>query len=234
MPPGVWGGRREPGHPQRARGSRAPVAGLRPRRAGLGRVEAAQQLGTLYRVDQRYEEAMTLVVTTRGAPAGVIEPVQRGLANLPHPPRTFFARTLEQQLDFALAPARVAATVAGLLATLALFLSSLGLYGLLSYTVAQRRRELGLRMALGAGRASVARLVVLDGLALVLSGLVVGALLAWPARAALSGLLFGVRPHDPLSLFGGALVLLAAAVLATWLPARRALALSPAEALREQ
>lgn len=183
---------------------------------------------------QAYEPAMTLIVTTRAVPAEAMSGVKRALDGVPGSPQVFFPRTLRQQVDFALAPARLAASVAGALGALAIGLSGLGLFGVLSYSVALRRRELGLRMAMGAGRAGVARLVVGDGMLLVTYGVVAGILLAWPLRAALAGLLFGVGAQDGRTLAEAVAVLLAVGVLASWLPARRALGLSPADALREE
>jgi ABC-type antimicrobial peptide transport system permease subunit len=107
-----------------------------------------------------------------------------------------------------------------------------GVYALLAYTVAQRRREIAVRMAIGASAYSVARLVVMESLTLALAGCIVGALgVAAIGRVARS-ILFGIAPQDPLTLVTAAAVLLAAVLAASWLPARRAARIDPVSAIR--
>ncbi|MGH9408894.1 MAG: FtsX-like permease family protein, partial [Vicinamibacterales bacterium] len=109
----------------------------------------------------------------------------------------------------------------------------LGIYGVVSYAVARRRREIGIRMALGANAAGVVRVVVRQAAALVGTGIVVGlAASAWASRLA-AALLYGLAPGDPLTLGSAALVLLAVGVGASWAPARRAVRIDPARVLRE-
>jgi ABC-type antimicrobial peptide transport system permease subunit len=115
----------------------------------------------------------------------------------------------------------------------ALFLAAIGVYGMLAYMVSQRVREIGVRLALGAGRWNVVRLVVGQGLLLALAGVALGLLAALAGAQALDPLLFRVHPHDPLSFAGMAVLLVDVAFVACYLPARRALDVEPMEALRE-
>jgi hypothetical protein len=114
----------------------------------------------------------------------------------------------------------------------AAFLALIGVYGVRAYLVAQRTREVGIRMALGATQADVLRMVLREGMALVSVGLVVGVLLGLAVGAALRGLIYQVSEHDPLSFGGAALLLSAAALLACYLPALKATRVQPTEALR--
>ena len=116
---------------------------------------------------------------------------------------------------------------------LALGLASIGLYGILAYSVNQRKREIGLRMALGAAQTSVLRLILTQGMSLVLAGVLIGFVGALFVGRLLSGMLFGVSGGDPISVAGAALVLLLVALLACYLPARRASRVDPLVALRE-
>ena len=119
-------------------------------------------------------------------------------------------------------------------AALALFLAAAGLYGLLSYSVAQRRREIGVRMALGAQRRNIVALVVRQGAALVAAGAVAGLLAAAAASRILESFLFGITPYGPPDLRRGPLSLAAVALLACWLPAQRATRIDPMDALRAE
>jgi len=117
-------------------------------------------------------------------------------------------------------------------AAVALVLAVVGLYGVISYGVAQRTREIGVRVALGAEPSAVARLVIGSGLRLAAAGVAIGAAGAVAATRVLSGMLFGVSAVDPTTFAGTTLVVAAIALLASYLPARRALRIDPAEALR--
>jgi ABC-type antimicrobial peptide transport system permease subunit len=122
----------------------------------------------------------------------------------------------------------------GAFAALAVLLASVGLYGVLSYAVSQRSRELGLRMALGATTASVMRMVVGRGLILTAAGLLVGATLAWAGTRAMQSVLYGVSAADPATYAAVAALLGTVALLASYLPARRAARLDPSEVLRAE
>jgi ABC-type antimicrobial peptide transport system permease subunit len=119
-------------------------------------------------------------------------------------------------------------------AAVAVLLAAVGLYGIVSYGVAQRTREVGVRMALGAQRADVQRLVQRDGLSLVASGVVAGVLVALATTRYLGSLVYGVSPLDPVTFLASAALLAGVALLAHWLPVRRALRIDPAGALRTE
>ncbi len=143
-------------------------------------------------------------------------------------------RNMEEWLEISTAGRRFDGVLFGSFGALALILAAAGLYGTLLYTVGQRRRELGVRMALGAARTRVQRQVVSQGLILAAVGCVVGLGAAWGAGRFLESRLFGLTPNDPTTLLSTVGVLLGAAFLASWLPARRASRLDPMEVLREE
>jgi ABC-type antimicrobial peptide transport system permease subunit len=143
-------------------------------------------------------------------------------------------RTLDVLMASTTARPQIQAVVFGLFGVLALLIASVGLYGVMAYAVEQRRREMGVRLALGAAPAALLRLVVKEGLVLAGIGLVAGVLLAVGVNQSLSGLLYETRPTDPRIFAGVAAVLLAVAALATLIPARRATQVDPAMVLREQ
>ena len=127
---------------------------------------------------------------------------------------------------------RVVAQLGGFFSIFALALACLGLYGVLSFAVVQRTREIGVRVALGAQRRDVLSLVIRQGVKLALTGAAVGIAGAFAAARLLSSLLFGVTPTDPLTFLGVSVLLVIVAVLASWLPASRATKVDPMEALR--
>jgi ABC-type antimicrobial peptide transport system permease subunit len=133
-----------------------------------------------------------------------------------------------------LAPTRFAMALLLAFAVIALVLSAVGLYGVIAYSVTQRTREIGVRVALGADRRSVERLVVGEGLRLTTAGLVVGILSALASTRLLAGLLYGVSPADPASYVGIGLLVVAIASVASWTPARRAVRIDPVAALRAE
>jgi len=124
------------------------------------------------------------------------------------------------------------ATLSGFFGVLALVLASIGLYGILAYNVAGRTNEIGLRMALGAARRDVIWMVLREALLLTLIGVLIGVPLAVASGRLVSSLLFGLTPSDPLSIGLAAIVMLAVAALASYLPARRAAQVDPMVALR--
>jgi len=138
---------------------------------------------------------------------------------------------LDDYLSADLAPRRFQTQLSGAFAGIALLLASLGIYGVLSYAVSQRRREIGVRMALGAGRNDVLRLVAGQGMRPALIGLIIGFVAAFGSAHLISGLLSGVPPHDPITFGVAAIVLLATALFACWVPARRAAAVDPGRVL---
>ena len=141
--------------------------------------------------------------------------------------------SMNDLLDRSLGARRFAARLVGGFAVLSLLLASIGIYGVLAYMVGQRSREVGLRMALGATRAEILTLILRRGTLLALAGVGAGVLLAAFSASMMSSVLYGVRPHDPVVFAAAPLLLLAVAVLAGYLPARRATEVDPVVALRE-
>ena len=127
---------------------------------------------------------------------------------------------------------RLHAVLVSTFAIIALVLAAVGVYGVVSYAVAQRTREIGVRIALGAQRSTVLRLVIAQGIRLTLTGVAVGLVAALAAARLLQRLLFGVGPHDPATLLGVPVLLVGVAVVACYLPARRAASVDPSIALR--
>jgi putative ABC transport system permease protein len=139
-----------------------------------------------------------------------------------------------EYLRVPLAWPRFNALLLGVFAAAALLLSAVGLYGVMAASVRQRQGEIAVRLALGATAADVRRLVLGEGLRLAVGGAIAGLVLAFAATRVLRGLLFETEPLDPVSLGTAAFVLVGAAVVATWLPARRAMRVDPIEVLRAQ
>jgi len=140
----------------------------------------------------------------------------------------------EALLAQSLSEDRFAAVLMGAFALLALVLAAAGLFGVLAHLVAQRRHEIGIRMALGASVRDVAQLIVGRGVGMALAGVAIGLAGSWAAARFLASQLYGVAPHDPLSFAGVPLVLLGVALLASWIPARRASTVDPVAALRAE
>ena len=177
---------------------------------------------------------MSLVVKTAQEPAALASAVRAEIRrmdpNLPIPA----IRTMREILSQTVAERRFQMTLTLLFALAALGLGVIGIYGVVSYSVACRTRDIGLRMALGAARGDVMRWVFAIGFRPVLAGLAAGLFAAILIGQALRGLLYGIRPTDPVALTLVALVLLVAAALACYLPARRAARLDPMIALRHE
>lgn len=174
-----------------------------------------------------------LVARTEGDPlrvAGAIRAVVRQMdANVP----IAHVRTMDEVVAAALATPRLTGFLLGGFAAIALALAAVGIYGVLAYHVSQRTREIGILMAIGAGRATVLTMVLTQGLALAGAGILAGWLGAFALTRVMQGLLYGVRPNDPLTFAAVGAALLVVALLAAWLPAWRATRVSPMTALRE-
>src|SRR5262249_39506107 len=142
--------------------------------------------------------------------------------------------TVRDRIDQSLVQERLIATLCLFFCLLALLLAAIGLYGVISYDVVRRTREVGIRMALGAGRGNVLALVLRHGMTLAGIGVGLGILAALGLTHVLTNLLYGVNPGDPLTIAGVSLLLLLIALLACWLPARRAARVNPMAALRQE
>ena len=178
-------------------------------------------------------DSFVLCVRTRIEPGAVIQPVRRALAALDPALPFIEIHTLAEEVDASAASERLTALLASLFGMLAAVLAALGIYGLLSYGVAQRRREIGIRMAVGASPGAIGRMISQQALALVATGIIVGIAAAWLAAPAVRSLLYGVAPTDEVSLLGAATFVFLLSVLATAVPVLRASRIPPASALRE-
>jgi predicted permease len=178
---------------------------------------------------QRMASRFTIVAQT-GRTAQVALAAQQ-LVRRADPDLPLQVRTIEQALDRALAGRRFSLTLIGLFSTLALVLATLGVYGLISYLVAERTREIGIRLALGADPGHVLRLVLGRAALLAVVGVAVGVAGAAGLTRLIAGMLFGVTPSDPIAFTAVPLVTLAAVLLASYVPARRAMRVSPITAM---
>jgi predicted permease len=181
---------------------------------------------------QQYSPGATLVVRTTGSPEALLGAVRTQVQQIDKNLAFTNAQTVQQILGQGLWPARMGAALLGLFGALALILASIGIYGVLAYSVAQRTSEIGLRMALGAQPRQVLGLVLRQGMLLALIGATAGILVALPVARMAAGLLYGVSATDPLTYMGITLLLMGVALLACYLPARRATRIDPLVALR--
>jgi putative ABC transport system permease protein len=177
--------------------------------------------------------SLTFVVATAGDPAAVLPALTEEVARLNADQAVYHTGTLDAMIADTLVPMRFNLVLLGGLSLAALALAAVGIYGLMSYLTARRAAEIGLRMALGAERGQVLRMVVTQGLALALPGVALGLLGALVLTRFLSSLLrAGVEPTDPLTFAEISALVVSVAVIATWLPARRAARVEPTDALR--
>jgi putative ABC transport system permease protein len=194
--------------------------------------------GTTLQVYEPYTQqtftAMTLVVRAEGHPANLTAAIRSVVLKLDKEQPVSDVRTLDQIYSASIAQRRFSALLIGLFAALALALAAVGVYGVLSYAVTQRRHEIGIRMALGATWRDVLRLVIGRGMRLTLIGVAVGLGAAFALTRLMSTLLFEVSPTDPLTFSSIALLLSVVALLACWIPARRATKVDPLTALKHE
>lgn len=178
----------------------------------------------------------SLLVEARGPVAGHLGGLQSALSSLlPHSLYEHIeVRPYQQLIDPQVRPFRLGATLFSLFAALALTMAALGLYGVLAYSTAQRRAEIGVRLALGADGQSVARLIAGEGLKVALTGILLGGAAALASGRLIASQLYRTAPHDPFVLFAAAVLLIAAALLASWIPAWRASRVDPCEVLRTE
>jgi predicted lysophospholipase L1 biosynthesis ABC-type transport system permease subunit len=181
---------------------------------------------------------MAIVLRTQGDPAQLAGPVRQVVASIDSDLPVERVMPMEAVVAEALATSRFQTVLLGVFAAVALILASIGVYGVISYSVAQRTHEIGIRMALGARRSEVLGLIIRQGMALVLAGVALGLVLSllvvWWLSERIATYIYGGSAFDPLTFIGVPLVLLAVALLANWLPARRATRVSPLVALRSE
>jgi putative ABC transport system permease protein len=175
---------------------------------------------------------MTIAVQTAVEPLSVLPAVREAVAELDRGLPIYDAKPLGDYVGASTAVSRFVGILFGSFAALALFLSAIGLYAVISYSVTQRTHEIGVRMALGARATEVIRLVVGDAMKLVAIGACLGLLSALALARALAGLLYGVTPTDPVTLVFVSVLLLVVAILASYVPAHRAVNVNPTMALR--
>ena len=183
---------------------------------------------------QAARQTRELIVRTAGDPLAILAAVRRVIAAVDPEQPVSWVRTMDEMIDLNVEDRRQILTLLATFAALALVLACIGLYGVLSSAVTQRRRELGLRMALGATGASVQRMVVGRGLVLTAAGLAIGLGASWALTGLMKNLLYGVEAVDPATFAGVAAFLGGVAMFASWIPARRASRLDPMAVLREE
>jgi predicted permease len=181
---------------------------------------------------QRYRSALTLHVRTAGDPTVVISQVRSEVKALdPNLPLTNL-KTMQEHMRLPLAPAKLLASLSSGFGVLTLLLAAIGLYGVMAYLVGSRTHEIGIRMALGAQTSGVRKLIIEQGMRLALTGIALGLIAAFALTRILASLLYGVSSTDPLTFAGGAVLLAGVAMLACYIPARRATKVDPMIALR--
>jgi ABC-type antimicrobial peptide transport system permease subunit len=175
---------------------------------------------------------MILVVRTANDPRTIVEAARRRVLALDKNTPIYHVETLDQFFAQSVEVPRFITALLGGFAGLALVLACLGIYGVISYTVAQRTREIGIRLAVGAKEGDVLWMVIREGLRPALAGIAIGIVGALRLTRILSSLLYGIKPADPLTFIAVALILICVALLACYLPARGAMKVDPMVALR--
>ncbi|MDX1493604.1 MAG: ABC transporter permease [Longimicrobiales bacterium] len=181
---------------------------------------------------QIFNSDLTLVARTRTDPQSVMQDVRGIIRSMDSDMPVYDVRTMEDHMGVALLPARLGGTVLGVFGVLGLLLAAVGIYGVMAYSVAQRKRELGIRVAMGADRSSVLRLVLGEGMKLSLVGTAIGLAAALGAAQLVQGLLYDVSAVDPVAFTMVPTTLVAVALLAVYFPARRAASVDPIRALK--
>ena len=174
----------------------------------------------------------TLIVHTPGNPSGIAEALRREVYRLDPAMAVYNLETMDEHVRTAYVLPRVAAMLFGIFGGIGLVLATVGLYGVMSFAVARRTREIGIRMAMGARPAAVLRLVLHRGMALTLTAVALGWPAAWMLAKLSSSFLYGIRPHDAVTFTVVPTLLILVALGAAWIPARRAASINPTQALR--
>jgi predicted permease len=185
-------------------------------------------------VDDPSDMGYTVVVHTPGNPALLTEPLRRQVYALDPAMAVYNEETMDEHVRTAYSLPRAAATLFGVFGGIGLLLAAVGLYGVMSYGVSRRTREIGIRMAMGARRETVERLIVRRGMILASIALALGWPSAWMLSKLVSSFLYGIQPHDVVTFVVAPLILAGIALVACWIPARRAATVNPTEALRAE
>jgi putative ABC transport system permease protein len=178
--------------------------------------------------------AMTVVVRTSGEPSAIVPAIARAVRDIDPAQPVSQVRRLRDWLDESTAQPRFTTTLSGVFALVALLLAAVGVYGVLSYSVSQRTQEIGVRMAIGAERAQIIRLVLRGGMGWAFTGITIGLLGAFALSRVLGSLLFEVTAHDPITYSTVGVMLALVAMLACYIPAARATRIDPVIALRAE
>jgi putative ABC transport system permease protein len=175
---------------------------------------------------------MWLVARTHGAPESIAAAARQAVRAMDPLLGITTIRPYDEIVSESIADRRFSMILLGIFGSVALTLAAIGIYGIMAYSVKRRTREIGIRMALGGRPRDVLRLVVGQGMRLTLIGLLLGAIAAFLATRLMSTMLYGVSPNDPLTFVAAVALLAVIAWIASWLPARRAIATNPTSALR--
>jgi len=197
-------------------------------------IEEAPGPAVYYPLSQSDASRMTIVARTSGEASTAIEPIRRELVSLDRGVPVFGTTTLAAHVSTALASTRLTAALVSVCGGMALLLAVVGLYGVIAYAVVRRRREIGVRVALGAQPLDVMRLVIREGLTVTIVGIGCGILATVAATRALETLLFGISALDAGTFIAVPALLAVVSILAAYVPARRALRLSPMSVLRQE
>jgi putative ABC transport system permease protein len=195
-------------------------------------LDAEYKSQTYYPHAQSGSAGMTVVVRAANDPVSLVPAVRGAVRTLDKDQPIYGVRTMDEVLDNSVAQKRFSMSLLGIFAAVALLLAAVGIYGVMAYTVSIRTHEMGVRIALGAQRWDVLRLVVGQGMILALAGVALGLVAAFGITRVMSSLLYGVSATDPLTFLGIALLLTGVALLACYIPARRATKVDPMIALR--
>ena len=201
------------------------------RGGGLDREPSAAVYFSAMQFPQR---TMTVLVRTAGEPSAMCPAIARAVQDIDPAQPVYQVRRLRDWLDESAAQPRFTATLSGVFAFVALLLAAVGVYGVLSYSVAQRTQEIGVRMAMGAERAQILRLVLRGGMAWAFAGIAIGLLGAFALSRVLGTLLFDVGARDPITYSIVGVMLAVVAMIACCIPAARATRIDPAIALRAE
>src|SRR5205085_2862210 len=173
-----------------------------------------------------------VVARVKGSPTGAFPAIRDTVEKMNGENVLYGAKSLEEVVGDSMAARRFTMVLLGVFAGLALLLSSIGIYGVISYVVGQRTNEIGIRIALGAQRRDVLRLMLGEGMKMALIGAFIGIAVALGVTHLMATILFGVSAHDPVTFFGVTALLIMVALAACWIPARRATRVDPLVALR--
>jgi len=204
------------------------------RQAGLNADSLPELYTPLTQEHQRWARPRVLFIRTTGDPLSLVAAVKAEIWAVDKDQTVYGVRTMEEIVAGSLAPRRFNLLLLGLFAAIALALAGVGIYGVISYAVSQRTREIGVRVALGAGRRDILKLIVGQGLALTLGGVAIGLVASFALTRWMASLLFGVSASDPLTFASVALLLTLVALLACYFPARKAMKVDPMAALRSE